>query len=162
MREQHERFCREYLVDGDGAGAAIRVGYLPCNASSTARRLLKRPDILERIDQLRNLENRRLSFTRERVIEELGRLAFADPSQLYHPETGEPLRINELPEELAAAVTRVKLVKRSDGTVGHHMAIGAKEKALDMLAKHFNLYEDHQKAGTGDLHVHLDSEDADA
>lgn len=42
---------------------------------------------------------------------------------------------------------------------GLEIQMHSKEKALDSLAKHHNLFKDHEKAGSGEIHVHLSEQD---
>ena len=48
----YERFCREYIIDHNGTKAAIRAGYAEPSAAQQASRLLKKPIIRERIEDL--------------------------------------------------------------------------------------------------------------
>lgn len=43
---------------------------------------------------------------------------------------------------------------------GFEILMHSKEKARDALAKHHNLFEKHEKAGSGEIHVHLSEKDA--
>jgi Terminase small subunit len=49
MNEKQTRFVQEYLVDRDGAAAAVRAGYSPRTARQQAYDLLTRPDIAEAV-----------------------------------------------------------------------------------------------------------------
>ena len=45
MNARHARFVQEYLVDRNGAGAAIRAGYSRRTAASIAHELLRKPEV---------------------------------------------------------------------------------------------------------------------
>jgi hypothetical protein len=49
MRSLHTRFVQEYLVDRNGAAAAVRAGYAPKAARQQAHELLTRPDVAEAV-----------------------------------------------------------------------------------------------------------------
>ena len=51
MTPKQKRFCDEYLIDTDGAKAAIRAGYSERSAKQIASELLTKPDLREYIDQ---------------------------------------------------------------------------------------------------------------
>jgi phage terminase small subunit len=52
LRPRHVRFVREYLVDLNGAQAAIRAGYSPRRADQTAYELLRNREIQAAVSQL--------------------------------------------------------------------------------------------------------------
>jgi len=49
MRVLHTRFVHEYLLDRNGAAAAVRAGYAPKAARQQAYELLTRPDVAEAV-----------------------------------------------------------------------------------------------------------------
>jgi phage terminase small subunit len=51
MRPRQQRFVREYLIDRNGAAAAVRAGYSPHTARQIAYELLTRPDVAEAVRQ---------------------------------------------------------------------------------------------------------------
>ena len=51
MTPRHARFVQEYLIDRNGAAAAIRAGYSPRTARQIAYEILTRPDVAEAVGQ---------------------------------------------------------------------------------------------------------------
>ena len=51
MNARQTRFVQEYLVDRNGAAAAIRAGYSPRTARQIAYEILTRPDVAEAVGQ---------------------------------------------------------------------------------------------------------------
>lgn len=51
MNVRHARFVQEYLVDRNGAAAAIRAGYSPRTARQIAYEILTRPDVAAAVGQ---------------------------------------------------------------------------------------------------------------
>lgn len=90
---QHERFCREYVIDHNGTQAAIRAGYAENAAAQQASRLLKRPEIAERVKALESDVCDALGLTAYWVAQKLmhvvDRCMQAVPVEVYNPATRE-------------------------------------------------------------------------
>lgn len=136
----------EYLVDLNATQAAIRAGYSPKTAGSQAFDLLKKPEIAAAIEaaRLKHASNAGLSI--ERVLLEAQRLAFFDIRKLVDKD-GNPLPINELDDDTAAAIQGLELASErsrdEDGmetTVRKYKAAD-KNAALERLFKHLGLFE---------------------
>lgn len=76
MNQRQARFVREYLIDGVGAAAARRAGYSATSAKHAARRLMADPEIASAIEAAEAARARKTEITAQRVIEELGQVAF--------------------------------------------------------------------------------------
>ena len=70
-KKKHEKFCQEYIVDLNGTQAAIRAGYKEANAASQASTLLRNPNILARVGELRKEQRERLALNADFVVLEL-------------------------------------------------------------------------------------------
>lgn len=90
--EKHERFCQEYLVDLNGTQAAIRAGYGKRSAASQASTLLKNPNILTRVGELRKEMRERLALNADFVVLELldtyKKCKNPHPVRTLNPKTG--------------------------------------------------------------------------
>src|SRR4051812_25866959 len=103
MNARQEKFCQEY-VNGEHAGkptpAARAAGY-----RNNAFRVRRQPDVARRIGELqaqhaahertattRALEN--LQITKERVLRELARVAFANMLKYLEPQGNGDVRVN--------------------------------------------------------------------
>lgn len=82
LTPKREQFCQEYLIDLNGAEAAIRAGYARSGAKQEAYRLMARPEVQERIAALQAARSERTSITADRVLEEAGRIGFAKITDL--------------------------------------------------------------------------------
>ena len=153
-----ERFCREYIIDHCVAAAYDRAGYSP-NASN-AKRLFDQLDIQIRIAQLEHECYHELKVDSQRVIEELSKLGTYDLADLYHPGTTEFRDIHDIPPETRAAMEGIDLCPITGNITKIKMA--TKKGALDSLGKAFNTFNDHQKAGSGEITVIMDSKDVQA
>lgn len=73
---RYERFCEEYLTDLNATQSAIRSGYSKKTAGSIGQRLLKNVEIQNRIKELMEERSKRTEITADKVLEELGSVAF--------------------------------------------------------------------------------------
>lgn len=76
------RFVNEYLIDSNGTQAAIRAGYSPDSAHSTASEILSYPKVRRALEGRLRDAAAAASVSAESVIAELRDLAFADASEL--------------------------------------------------------------------------------
>lgn len=76
LTEKQKRFCEEYLIDLNATQSAIRSGYSPKNASRIAVELLNKTQVSKYIQELREKQSKRTEITADKVLEELGSVAF--------------------------------------------------------------------------------------
>lgn len=96
------------------------------------------------------IQGEKLEITAERVKEEIAKIAFLDLSSLIENFDGTNLKFNGLtsiPKEIRPVIKSIKVDK--DGCV--EIGVWSKEKALEMLARHYNLYEADRKAAKTDV-----------
>lgn len=87
LSARQARFIEEYLVDGNGAKAAIRAGYAPGSAKVAAFRLLTKDNrVREAIQTRQEVEARRLGATRHEVVAALW-AAFQQAREQREPAT---------------------------------------------------------------------------
>jgi phage terminase small subunit len=87
LTAKQEAFCNEYLVDLHITKAALRAGYSENTAYAIGSENLKKPEIQQRISQLRIETGKGYNITRERIAQELALIAFGDTKILFD-ETG--------------------------------------------------------------------------
>lgn len=79
LTEKQKRFCEEYLIDLNATQAYIRAGY-KAKSNEIARveshKLLTKPNIQHYIEELRSEQSKRTEITADKVLEELGAVAF--------------------------------------------------------------------------------------
>jgi len=152
---RHEKFCLEYLIDLNGAQAAIRAGYAEGSAAVTASQFLTKPNISARVEWLKQEQFRRLQMTSDEILAELaiiGRSDIADYIEV--DEDVGTIRVKGLksvPRHLRRAIREVKedRVLKETGS-GEDMLIHdklsiklhPKVQALNILAKHKKLFAD--------------------
>ena len=78
LNAKKNRFVEEYPVDLNATQAAIRAGYSKKTAYSIGQRLLKDVEIQDAIQQAMKDRSERTGITQDKVVEELGKVAFAE------------------------------------------------------------------------------------
>ena len=143
MNVKQKRFCAEYLVDLNATQAAIRAGYSPASAGSIGYELLKKPDIRARIDKGIAEQERRTGINADRVLRELGRIAFVSAPDLVNMHDA-TLKEGASADDLAA-IASVK-VKTIPGPMGdgfeREIRLADKLKALELIGKHLGMFTD--------------------
>lgn len=142
LTAKQEVFVEEYLIDLNATQAAIRAGYSARNASRIASELLTKTRVRARVDEALAERSKRTGVNAERVLRELARLAFIDPTRLIDEDGG---IIPSASEDDRAAIMGVK-VKRTPGDAGdsveREVRLADKIKALELLGKHLGMYTD--------------------
>ena len=144
LTKRREQFCREYVVDFCGAKAARRAGYSQSNAGSYASDLLKEPEVRARIAELTSIKNEKredlLQQRRDRVIEELLAVAFADISEFleWGPDGYKLNPSIQLTAQQTAAVLEVSETVSKMG-ITRSIKLHPKLRALEMLMRELGM-----------------------
>ena len=81
LTEKQKRFCEEYLIDLNATQSYLRAGY-KAKSNEIARveshKLLTKPNIQQYIEELRAEQSKRTEITADKVLEEIGSVAFCD------------------------------------------------------------------------------------
>jgi phage terminase small subunit len=139
MTPKQRRFVLEYIVDLNATHAAIRAGYSPKGAGQKGWQLLNwRPAIAEAVRQAQEARAQRTLITADRVLQQLGRIAFADVRKLTRSgDKGPEFKpLGELTEEEAAAIAEFS----SDGKATR-IKLHDRLQALDAIARHIGFYD---------------------
>ena len=78
LNARKQAFVDEYLVDLNASAAAIRAGYSPRGAKQAASRLMAEPAVQDAVDAAMAMRSERTYISADRVLRELGRIAFAN------------------------------------------------------------------------------------
>lgn len=161
LNEQQKKFVDEFLVDFNGTQAAIRAGYSQKSAYAQAHALLKKHEIQNLLKSKKRKTAEKLELSQKRVLLELTRLAFSDLRNYFNAD-GTPKPITELSDDAAAALASseieiragkiVKSKKQPSVTISR-LKLWDKSKAIEMLAKHFHIFDE---IGPGDVHNYID------
>jgi len=152
-------FVKEYLVDLNATQAAIRAGYSPKTAKQQGQRLLTRDDVQGYVQKEMSKRAKRTEITADKVLEELGKIGFAEVTDFLQvrtervlvdrdPGTGEPISeirqivllqdTAEIPKDKLAAIAEIKQAK--DGSIS--FKLHDKKGALDSIGKHLGMFVD--------------------
>jgi len=148
MNEKKARFAKEYIIDLNATQAAIRAGYSEKTAYSQGQRLLKDVEIQALIQKEMDKRGKRTDITADRVVKELGKIAFSDVRNVYNGD-GRMLEPYELSDDAAATISSFKVTKLSVGGAENDMEKVTEEykrhdktKALELLGRHFGIFND--------------------
>jgi phage terminase small subunit len=145
MTPRQQRFVDEYLIDLNGTRAATRAGYGIAGAKACGTRLLRWPEIAAALDTAMAARALRTGITRERVLEEYARIAFAEPRLLKEwGPAGIALKdAVALSDASAALIAAIEYERpRAGGGGGLRIAVHDKQKALATLARILGLTGD--------------------
>jgi phage terminase small subunit len=161
-------FIREYLVDFNGQRAAVAAGYAEKSARVTASHLLDRPEIRDAIAREAEKKTKKLDITVERVLEELGRMGFANMlDYVTVQEKGSAfVDLSQLTREQAAAIQEITVDEYTEGrgetardVKRTKFKLGDKRGSLELLGKYLKLFTDkfeHSGPGGGPIQHDID------
>lgn len=136
ITEIEKRICHEYLIDNNKLQACVRAGFTDRDARGHAYRIFERPRVIAYLKPLLQQLHAKTQVSAERVLEEMGRIAFANLADFYKPKgkTMVPKELHELTPAQQACL--------AEYIPGKHIKLHSKDGALDKLGKHFKLYTD--------------------
>lgn len=154
LTPKQERFLEAYLSNGLNAKqAAIAAGYAKGSAEIEGSRLLRSAkvsaEIAKRTHKASQKVSQRIDISVERVLDEVGKLAFFDPKDLFEDD-GSLKRINDIPAHTRSVISGLEVSEIFEGQGDQQHAIGLLKKvklsdrraALDMLMRYHSLYKD--------------------
>lgn len=142
MTEKQKIFADEYLIDLN-ATRAYRVAYPSVKknetAAAAAARMLRNVKVAAYIQERMQERQKRTEITQDRVLQELAAIAFAKADD-YAEIKDECVRIKdteELNEQQVRAIAGIE-----QGKFGIKVKLNDKEKALELLGRHFGMFKD--------------------
>ena len=142
MTEKQKIFADEYLIDLNATGA-YRVAYPSVKknetAAAAAARMLRNVKVAAYIQERMQERQKRTEITQDRVLQELAAIAFAKADD-YAEIKDECVRIKdteELNEQQVRAIAGIE-----QGKFGIKVKLNDKEKALELLGRHFGMFKD--------------------
>lgn len=140
LNDKERRFAEEYIIDLDRARAVKAAGYSHESPNSYAYELLNRPHVAEYIQYLKAEQSQRTRITADRVLNELARMAFLDPSKIVSVDEGGKIVItptNMLSEDDRRCISEIAETKD-----GIRVKMTDKRGALELLGKHLKIFTD--------------------
>lgn len=141
LSDRDMRFAEEYMIDLNAYEAAKRAGYAPSTARNAASWINAenpgKPNLRRRIEELMAEQSKRTGCSADRVIRELGRIAFANPGDVIEFETGKVRQDASRDDMAAIASVTVKGGKAPE----YEVRMCDKTQALKLLGMHFGAFE---------------------
>lgn len=143
LTPKQQRFVEEYLVDLNATQAAIRAGYSPQTARVIGAENLSKPAIKKAIEVAMAERSRRTGITADRVLRELARIAFVNPTDVIDMDAA-TLKPGASEDDTAAiASVKVKRFPTAEGEgVEREIRLADKLRALELLGKHLGMFKD--------------------
>ena len=136
-------FVEEYLIDLNATQACIRAGYSVKTASEQGARLLANVKVQTKIAKAMAERSKRTGVNQDRVVLELAKIAFVNPSELIDTNTGKVLP-GASSDDLAC-IQSVKVKKTTKGKnviEEREVRVHDKIKALEKLGQHLGMWND--------------------
>lgn len=170
LTAKQEAFCNEYLIDLNATAAAKRAGYSEDTAHSIGWENLRKPEIQERLTQLRKQLDNDNDGLAQKVIDELKKIGFSNIQDFL--ETGNTIKdLSEVDREKVAAVASVKKSVTTfgdgEGNEGEKTTVEFKMwdkiAALEKMGRHLGIFEkdNQQKSQVINVNVTDDSDEND-
>lgn len=167
LTPKQEKFCSEYLIDLNATAAAKRAGYSEDTASEIGYENLRKPQIQQKLTELRNKLGNNGELAQQ-VIDELKKIGFSNVQDFLDDGNA----ITDLTKIEAHKAAAVASVKKSVTTFGDgegnegeketvEFKLWDKISALEKLGKHLGIFEADNRQKSAVINVNLtdDSDD---
>lgn len=157
---KHDKFITTYLLNGENGTQAYLAAWPKVQANSAASeayKLLRIPEIMQRMRELRVIGHKNLVKGFEETVQEVGNLAFFDPINMFDEE-GRLLKLHEMDPITRKMTHEIELLLSDDQAVLQLAKVKYgkdKGKYLDMMMKFHNAFGEHQHAGSGTIVVQM-------
>ena len=167
---REERFCKAFVLTGDGAKAARTAQYSVNSARNIASENLAKPHIIERVGKLLEKRNKKYDLNDDdwnREVSIVAQADLADFMQIDDAGVLKPTAFEDLPPGATKALRKIKqnrvIREFTDGTsvlVSDNIELELKDsnKALDMWGKAKKRY-DTQRTGEMPMPILIKAED---
>lgn len=144
LGDRQSKFVDEYLIDLNATQAYIRAGYSARGAEVSAHRLLRIPKVQVVLEKRMKERSVRTGITVDRVLQEYGRIAFAD-SRKFFSTSGSLVPIHQLGDDEAAVIAGMDVSRplgSDDAAPAEVLKIKLVNKlgALDSVARHLGMF----------------------
>lgn len=143
MTQKQERFCQEYIIDFNGARAAIAAGFSEKGAAVAGSRLLSDVNVQAEIQRLKQELQVSTKISAERVVTELAKIGFSNIQDFLEPGNN-LIDLTSVDADKAAAIGSIKRVEVETefGTrITTSFQLWDKVSALEKLGKHLGVFE---------------------
>lgn len=145
LTDKQEMFCREYLIDLNATQAAIRAGYSGNTARKIGSENLTKPDIAQRIIDLKSSRNERVEINADYVLRRLVEIDEMDVLDILRDDGGLKM-VHEWPKVWRTTLSGLDIlttVTNFDETTMENILKKIKwpdkVKNLELLGKHISV-----------------------
>jgi len=145
LTDKQEMFCREYLIDLNATQAAIRAGYSEKTANRTGSENLSKPDVAQRIIDLKSERNERVEVNADYVLRRLVEIDEMDVLDILKDDGGLKM-VHEWPKVWRTTLSGLDIlttVTNFDETTMENILKKIKwpdkVKNLELLGKHISV-----------------------
>ncbi|EOI5812162.1 terminase small subunit [Cronobacter sakazakii] len=145
LTDKQEMFCREYLIDLNATQAAIRAGYSVKTANRTASENLSKPDIQNRIAELKNKRNEDVGINAAYVLQRLVEIDQMDVADILNDD-GTLKAVSQWPkcwritlQGIDISSTIRNFDEETEETILKKIKWPDKVKNLELLGKHVDV-----------------------
>jgi phage terminase small subunit len=144
LTPKQQRFVDEYLIDLNGAQAAIRAGYSEKTAKEIASENLTKPNVIEAVSAAQAARSKRTQVDADWVLERLETEAKADLADIYD-DSGALKPVKDWPliwrQGLISGVETAQEFEEVDGKkvpagLVHKVKISDRIKRVELIGKH--------------------------
>ena len=155
LSDKQKRFVEEYLIDLNATQAAIRAGYTQSKYThNNASKLLENRNIRRAIDQAMAERSKRTGVSADRVVRELAKVAFLNPTDVIDMETASVNEWATDEDKATIASVKVKTIPTDAGEIlEREVKTYDKIRALELLGKHNGMFTDKVRLENDDLEV---------
>lgn len=159
LTAKQEMFCREYIIDFNATQAAIRAGYSKKTAGSVGGENLKKPEIMNRVNELTGERTQRVQFDADEVLRRLAILSRSNIKNFAKPDGHGGLTMH-VPDDISdddmycisELTTEEYDVKDGEGTIPvkkTKIKFVDKLKAIEVAGKHVGVQAFAEKKEVG-------------
>ncbi|HGE8312060.1 TPA: terminase small subunit [Serratia marcescens] len=158
LKDKKELFCREYIIDLKAAPAAERAGYSARSACNIGPRLLKEPEVLARIDELKRERLSQLGIDANYVLLRLVEIDQMDAADIFNND-GSIKPIVDWPAAWRRYLSGFDLAEMFEGRGEDREMVGFLKKIkwpdkvrnLELIGKHISVQAFKDKIETEDV-----------
>lgn len=149
LSNKRRLFVTEYLIDCSPTDAAIRAGFNPVNAQSVGKALMNVPAVKASISRALAARSVRVGINAERVLRELGAMAFGDARAALNPDGSlkAPHEMSDDDAKMVAGIKTRRIVEIGDDGKMRQAEIqevrfADKVRVLELVMKHLGMAKD--------------------
>ena len=155
LTPKQEMFCREYLIDLNATQAAIRAGYSEKTANRTGSENLSKPDVAQRIIDLKSSRNARVEVNADYVLRRLVEIDEMDVLDILKDDMGIK-SVSQWPASWRRYLSGFDLAEMFEGRGEDREMVGILKKIkwpdkvrnLELLGKHISVQAFREQATT--------------